>query len=68
MIIHRTSVSTLKRTEIPYQQIRKVEIVDKELNVRKTILEVVLGGVALLVVAGVALASALGDSDPMAGF
>ncbi len=68
VITHRPSGTTLKRTKIPYQQIHKIEVLDKELNVRKTILVVVLGGVALLVVAGVVLGLALADSDPFLGF
>ena len=68
VITHRPPGAPLKHTEIPYQQIYKIEIVDKELNVRKTILVIGLGGVVLLVVATVVLAKAAEDLDPFIGF
>ena len=40
VITHRPSGTTLKHIKIPYQRIHKIEIVNKELNVGKTILEI----------------------------
>ena len=66
VVTKKVSKTALKHTKIPYQRIHKIEIVDKELNVGKTVLAVVvLGGVTVLVAAFV---SALAAYDPFLGF
>lgn len=65
VITHRPSGTTVKYTKIPYQQIHLIEIVDKELNVEKTILAVGLGGVALIVAFAALIVTTF---DPFLGF
>ena len=50
VILHRPPRDSTKSVRIPYRKIQVIEILDKELNVRKTVAAVALGAAVVAVV------------------